>query len=70
VRWDNIRTIFDYSPEIRKTIYTTNAIDSLNSVICKAVEKRNLFPTDNSVKKIIYLVIMDASKIGLRQFTT
>jgi putative transposase len=60
--WDNLRTIFDYPPEIRKAIYTTNAIESLNSVIRKAVKKRKLFPTDDSAKKVIYLAIMDASK--------
>lgn len=60
--WDNLRTIFDYPPEIRKAIYTTNAIESLNSVIRKAVKKRKLFPTDDSAKKVIYLAILDASK--------
>ena len=49
-------------PEIRKAIYTTNAIESLNSVIRKAIKKRKLFPTDDSAKKVVFLAIMDASK--------
>ena len=59
--WDNLNTLFAYPPEIRKAIYTTNAIESLNSVIRKATKKRKVFPTDDSAKKVIYLAIMDAS---------
>ncbi|MCO7227615.1 IS256 family transposase [Pleionea sp. CnH1-48] len=60
--WPNINTLFNYPPEIRKAIYTTNAIESLNSVIRKSIKKRKLFPTDDSAKKVVYLAIMDASK--------
>ncbi len=60
--WDNLNTIFDYPKDIRKAIYTTNAIESLNSVIRKAIKKRKLFPTDNAAKKVIYLAIQQASK--------
>ena len=60
--WQNINTIFRYPPDIRKAIYTTNAIESLNSVIRKAIKKRKLFPTDEAAKKVIYLAIRDASK--------
>ncbi len=60
--WGNLNTLFNYPADIRKAIYTTNAIESLNSVIRKAIKKRKLFPTDNSAKKVIYLAIMDASK--------
>ncbi len=60
--WDNLNTLFIYPEEIRKAIYTTNAIESLNSVIRNALKKRKLFPTDDSAKKVIYLAIQDASK--------
>ena len=60
--WENISTLFRYPPEIRKAIYTTNAIESLNSVIRKAIKKRKLFPTDAAATKVIYLAITDASK--------
>ena len=48
--------------DIRKAIYTTNAIESLNSVIRKALNKRKVFPTDDSARKVVYLAIQDASK--------
>ena len=60
--WQNLNTIFNYPEDIRKAIYTTNAIESLNSVIRKVIKKRKLFPHDNSAKKVVYLAIQDASK--------
>lgn len=60
--WQNVSTIFNYPEDIRKAIYTTNAIESLNSVIRKAIKKRKLFPHDDSAKKVIYLAIEQASK--------
>lgn len=60
--WNNLNTLFLYPNDIRKAIYTTNAIESLNSVIRKALKKRKLFPTDDSAKKVVYLAIQDASK--------
>lgn len=60
--WPNLITIFDYPPQIRKAIYTTNAIESLNSVIRKATKKPKLFPTDNAALKVVYLAINQASK--------
>jgi len=60
--WQNLNTLFNYPQDIRKAIYTTNAIESLNSVIRKAIKKRKLFPTDDSAKKVIYLASQQASK--------
>ena len=60
--WENLNTFFGYPPDIRKAIYTTNAIESLNSVIRHAIKKRKVFPTDDSVRKVIYLAIQSASK--------
>jgi len=60
--WVNLRTIFDFPPEIRKAIYTTNAIESLNSVIRAATKRRKLFPNEGSAMKVVYLAIMQASK--------
>lgn len=60
--WENLNTFFGYSPDIRKAIYTTNAIESLNSVIRAAIKKRKVFPTDDSLRKVISLAIKDASK--------
>ena len=60
--WDNLITLFDYPPAIRKVIYTTNAIESLNSVLRKATKQRKLFPTDESALKVAFLAIQQASK--------
>jgi transposase-like protein len=60
--WANLNTLFGWPEDIRKAIYTTNAIESLNSVIRKAIKKRKLFPTDESARKVVYLAILDASK--------
>ena len=60
--WPNLITLFDYPDDIRKVIYTTNAIESLNSVIRKAIKNRKLFPNDQSAAKVIYLAIQAASK--------
>lgn len=46
--WENLNMFFGYPPDIRKAIYTTNAIESLNSVIRAAIKKRKVFPTDDS----------------------
>ncbi len=60
--WLNVNTLFGYPKDIRRAIYTTNAIESLNSVIRKAITKRKLFPTDNSAMKVVYLAVQEASK--------
>ena len=60
--WDNVATLFQYPPDIRKAIYTTNAIESLNSVIRKATKQRKVFPTNQSAMKVVYLAISAASK--------
>ncbi|SEL95690.1 Transposase (or an inactivated derivative) [Colwellia chukchiensis] len=60
--WQNVNTLFNYPEDIRKAIYTTNAIESLNSVIRKAIKKRKLFPHDDSAKKVVYLAIEQAAK--------
>lgn len=60
--WPHVITLFEYPPEIRKAIYTTNAIESLNSVIRKATQRRKLFPSDESALKVVFLAIQSASK--------
>ena len=60
--WQNLNTLFNYPEDIRHAIYTTNAIESLNSVIRKAIKKRKIFPSDDSAKKMVYLAIREASK--------
>ncbi len=61
-RWENVIPFFGYPEPIRKVIYTTNAIESLNAQLRKVTRKRGAFPTDDSVRKILYLAIQRASK--------
>ena len=61
-RWDQVITFLAYPPEIRKVIYTTNAIESINASIRKVTNKRGAFPTDDSVRKVLYLAITKASE--------
>ena len=58
--WDNLNTLFRYPEAIRKAIYTTNAIESLNSVVRKAVKKRKCFPNDKAALKVVYLATLHA----------
>jgi len=60
--WPNLITLFDFPADIRKVIYTTNAIESLNSVVRKSVKTRKLFPSDDAATKVVYLAIQAASK--------
>lgn len=60
--WPNLITLFSYPKEIRRAIYTTNAIESLNSVIRSATRKRKIFPNDDSAMKVVYLAIQAASQ--------
>ena len=49
-------------PDIRRVIYTTNAIESLNSVIRKAINNRRIFPSDRSALKVVYLAVEQATE--------
>lgn len=60
--WARIATLFSYEGDIRRVIYTTNAIESLNSVIRKATTRHKMFPDDEAALKVTWLAIMDASK--------
>ena len=60
--WDNIIPFFQFLPEIRKAIYTTNAIESLNMVMRKFTRNRRIFPNDDAALKGLYLAIREASK--------
>jgi transposase-like protein len=60
--WANLSTFFDYPPEIRKVIYTTNAIESINAQLRKVVKKKGAFPTEDSVRKIMYLAMTRAAQ--------
>lgn len=60
--WDNIIPFFQFLPEIRKVIYTTNAIESLNMVMRKLTRNRRIFPNDDSALKSLFLAVREASR--------
>lgn len=60
--WDNLNEFFNYPDYIRRAIYTTNAIESLNSSLKKVTKKRSAFPTDDAIYKVLYLALTNASK--------
>jgi transposase-like protein len=60
--WDDLSEFFKYPYEIRKAIYTTNAIESLNYQLRKVTKNRSSFCTDDAILKILYLAINNASK--------
>jgi transposase-like protein len=62
LKWADIATLFDYPPAIRKAIYTTNAIESINSVIRKFTRNRKIYPNEESALKLIYMAIREASQ--------
>jgi transposase-like protein len=61
-KWTDIITLFDFPAPIRKAIYTTNAIESVNSVIRKFTRNRKIYPNEESALKIVYMAIHQASR--------
>lgn len=60
--WTRLTVFFDYPPEIRKVIYTTNAIESLNASLRKLLKNRGAFPNDEAIVKVIYLAMKNVEK--------
>ena len=60
--WANLSEFFKYPPEIRRAIYTTNAVESLNYSLRQVTKNRSSFSTDDAILKILYLAIRNASK--------
>ena len=60
--WEQLTGFFAYPPEIRKVIYTTNAIESLNSSMRKILKVRRAFPNDEAATKLMYLALKNIAK--------
>lgn len=60
--WNRVIPFFAFPPEIRRAIYTTNAIESMNMTLRKVLKPHRAFPTDESALKVIYLAIQNISK--------
>jgi len=60
--WARLCTYFKYPPEVRTLIYTTNAIEGFNRQLRKVTKSKSVFPTDDSLLKMLYLAIIDITK--------
>lgn len=57
--WPHLSTFFDFAPELRKMIYTTNAVEALHRQFRKVTKTKGSFPTDDALKKMLYLATLD-----------
>ncbi len=60
--WANLSTYFKYPHEVRTLIYTTNAIEGFNRQLRKVTKNKGIFPTDDSLLKMLYLAMVDITK--------
>lgn len=60
--WAELSTFFQYPPELRKIIYTTNIIEGFHRQLRKATKTKSVFPSDESLMKMLYLIAKDVSK--------
>ena len=60
--WSRVIPFFDYPEDIRRVIYTTNAIESINSSLRKVTKNRNSFPNDESAVKLLYMALQNIMK--------
>lgn len=60
--WSRLTVFFDYPPEIRRIIYTTNAIESLNASLQKVLRQRKAFPNDEAIMKVLYLALHNVAR--------
>lgn len=65
--WANLSTYFKYPQEVRTLIYTTNTIEGFNRQLRKVTKNKGVFPTDDSLLKILYLAMIDITKKMDRQ---
>ncbi len=61
-RWAELSPFLHFPPELRKAIYTTNAIEALNRQIRKVIKTKGAFPSDDAAMKLVYLAIRNAEK--------
>ena len=62
--WPNLSTYFKFPQELRKLIYTTNTIEGFNRQLKKVTKAKSVFPTDDSLFKMLYLAMKDITKSG------
>ena len=66
--WERLTSFFDYPPAIRKVIYTTNALESLNYSLRKVIKGSGAIPHDEAIRKLLYLGLRNVSKMWTMSF--
>ena len=66
--WEHLTPFFAYPAEIRKVIYTTNAVESLNMSLRKIIKTRGSFPTQEAAMKLLYLALMNRMGVRAQRF--
>jgi putative transposase len=64
--WERVIPLFDFAPEVRKVIYTTNMIESINSQLRRATRNRGHFPSDEALIKVLYLGCKEMGRTSTR----
>lgn len=67
-RWEEIVPFLDFPPEIRRAVYTTNAIEALNRQLRKVLKTRGHLPSDDAAFKLIFLALRNAKKVWGKPF--
>jgi transposase-like protein len=60
--WERLIPLFEYAPDIRRVVYTTHAIESLNRSLRRVLKTRGAFPNDQALRKVLYLALNNLSK--------
>jgi putative transposase len=60
--WADLTAFFEYPPEIRHLIYTTNAVEAYHRMVRKFTKTKSIFPTDDSIRKVVYLSVQEITK--------
>ena len=58
--WEHVTPFMAFEPEVRRVIYTTNAIEALNRQLRKAIKTKGHFPNEDAARKLIYLAVLNA----------
>ncbi|HHG84596.1 MAG TPA: IS256 family transposase, partial [Bacteroidetes bacterium] len=61
-KWEHLSTYFEFAPQIRKLIYTTNSVEARHWGFRKVTKAKSIFPTDAALEKMLYLAYFDISK--------
>ena len=60
--WAELTVFFEYPQEIRKIIYTTNAVEGYHRMVRKFTKSKSIFPTDDAIRKVVYMSVSEISK--------